>query len=114
MLAHETGWCRGAARPASAPPVLFSPREGGEGSEDLARAPSRVRVAGGRCFRRPARRPLLMRLGGWTVKGRAAKRPGPSRVAGECSALRRLRLPEDLRQLVDRVEQLLALRRVLG
>src|ERR671919_1452804 len=56
--AHETGWCRGAASPAPVPPVS-SPRERGERTEELGRAPlvgARRRRAGG--FDGPARRPL--------------------------------------------------------
>src|SRR5688572_13242534 len=113
MLAVETGWCRGAARPAPVPPVS-SPREGGEGSEDLIVRPSgRASPAGGVPTAPPAGLFSCSGVGESEGPGREAARP-LTHVAGTRSALCRLRLPEDLRQLVDRVEQLLALRRVLG
>src|SRR5262245_57721561 len=67
--------------------------------------------AGG-CFRRP--RPSASPTVGWVkARGRAAS-GGPALAPSQKrTRLRGLRLPEDLRDLVDLVEQLLALRRIL-
>src|SRR4029453_18808670 len=77
MLAHETGRHRGAARPASVPPALFSPREDCEGSEDLHVHPRGARRRRAGVSDGPARRPLPAVGVGGTVRGPAATAAWP-------------------------------------
>src|SRR6266508_6200764 len=80
--------------------------------EDLIVRPSGCASPAGGCIRRP--RPPASLAVGWKAWGRALRRPAPCCSTSFAFRLRGLRLPEDLRELVDRVQQILALCRVLG